>query len=458
MGQKMEKGSTFPLTVKRMGIDGEGVGFFKRKVVFVPGALPGEEVVCRAQKVSDKFITASLIKVRKSSSERITPPCPVYDRCGGCQLQHLSYEGQLKEKRDIVVQAFERYAKKHLSRIDIRPALGMKDPWRYRNKSQMQAGVKNGHVIAGLYQQGSHKLLDIDTCIVQHPVTEEVTNKIKQIAEDLSIPIYNPKKHQGALRTIVVRTGFETGETQLVLVTATDELPKREIFVEEIQKRIPELVSIVHNVQPKKSPIVFGDKTTVLAGKEKITETLDGTAFDLSARAFFQLNPEQTKVLYDEAVKAAALTGKENVVDAYCGTGTIGIRAAANAREVRGMDITREAVEDANENAAANQLSHARFYHGPAEKLLPEWMKEGWKPDVIIVDPPRTGLDASLLKLLLTAKVDRFVYVSCNPSTLAKNADELIRGGYTLDYAQPVDMFPQTAQTEVTASFRYTGK
>ncbi|SDN73870.1 23S rRNA (uracil(1939)-C(5))-methyltransferase RlmD [Alkalicoccus daliensis] len=446
------KGQKFPLTIKRLGIDGEGVGFFKRQVVFVPGALPGEEIVCEAEKVSTKFATGKIVKIRKKSPDRTTPPCPVYEECGGCQLQHLTYEGQLREKKDIVRQAFERYTKIPLEKVKFPETIGMEDPWRYRNKAQMQAGLAKDRVIAGLYARGSNRLLNIDECIVQHPQTDKVTNEVKEIAASLQIPIYKPNKNKGFLRTIVTRVAFETNEYQLVLVTAEREFPKKDLFIEEVRKRLPDVTSIVQNINPDKTPVIFGEETIVLDGKEKIHEKMDGISFDLSARAFFQLNPEQTKKLYDAAKKAAQLSGKEKVIDAYCGVGTIGLWVADKAKEIRGMDIVPAAIDDAKANAIRNEASNLHYETGRAEDVIPKWEQEGWKADVVIVDPPRTGLDAKLLYTLKRSKPRRIVYVSCNPSTLAKNVTELAEAGYKLVRLQPVDMFPQTAQVEAVAT------
>ncbi|MFA9559746.1 23S rRNA (uracil(1939)-C(5))-methyltransferase RlmD [Evansella sp. AB-rgal1] len=447
---KIKEGQRFPLTIKRMGIDGEGVGFFKRQVVFVPGALPGEEIVCEVTKAQGKFAQGKIVKLRKPSADRIAPPCPVYKECGGCQLQHLSYEGQLREKKDIVRQAFERYTKIDIDKITFQNTIGMDNPWNYRNKSQMQVGHRDGKMIAGLYSSNSHKLVDIGDCIVQHPQTNKVTNVVKQIANDMNIYPYNERKNSGILRTIITRVGFETGEYQVVLVTSKREIPRVDLLVQEIKRRLPDVTSIVQNINPKKTSLIFGDESIILDGKEKIEETMSEFRFNLSPRAFFQLNPIQTKKLYDAAKKAASLTGKEKVVDAYCGVGTIGLWLADGARELRGMDVIAESIEDAKRNAEAHGIEHAEYVVGKAETWLPRWENEGWHPDVVVVDPPRTGLDATFIETLLRIKPKRIVYVSCNPSTLAKNVNDLSKD-YKLISLQPVDMFPQTAQVECVA-------
>lgn len=440
----------FPLTIKRLGINGEGVGYFKKQVVFVPGALPGEEVVVEVTKAHPKYAEAIVKKVRKRSEHRVKAPCIVYEQCGGCQLQHLEYGQQLKEKRDILIQALERHTRFHLEEMDIRETIGMDNPWHYRNKSQFQLGEDHGKVIAGMYSIDSHRLINIPECIVQQPVTNKVTNVVKQILADFKIPIYNEKTRKGIVRTIVTRVGIETGQVQVMLVTAKKELPRKEMIISEIKKRLPEVVSIMQNVNPKKTSIILGDETIHLAGDKIVEERLEEFTYELSARAFFQLNPVQTVKLYNEVKKAAGLTGKEKIVDAYCGVGTIGLWLADGAAEIRGMDVIPEGIEDAKKNARKHGVENASYFTGKAEELMPKWVKEGWRPDVVVVDPPRTGCDAKFLDTILKVKPKKFVYVSCNPSTLAKDL-QVLSSKYKVEYLQPVDMFPQTAHVECVA-------
>lgn len=439
-----EEGQKFPLTIKRLGINGEGIGYFKRNVVFVPGALPGEEITAQVTNIKRNFAEARILKLRKKSPHRQTPPCPIYETCGGCQLQHMTYEQQLVEKRDLVVQALERYLKGVT--VSVENTIGMEDPWYYRNKSQFQTRLKGTKVIAGLFAEGSHQLLDIEQCIVQHPDTTVITNAVKRILEELKIPIYDGKTMKGIIRTIVVRTGVETGEIQLVLITTRSKIPQKDLLLEKLKKIDTNLVSIVQNINKEKTSLIFGDETITLYGKDTIHEKLGELAFDLSARAFFQLNPVQTVKLYDEIKRAADLSGKESVVDAYCGVGTIGLWLADQAGELRGMDVIHESVVDAKSNAKKLGVT-AKYVTGTAEKWLDTWSKEDFVPDVLTVDPPRTGLGDSLLKTILAVKPKRFVYTSCNPSTLAKDLQQLTKI-YRIEYIQPVDMFPQTAQVE----------
>ncbi|MGF9978796.1 23S rRNA (uracil(1939)-C(5))-methyltransferase RlmD [Viridibacillus arvi] len=442
----MEMGQKLTITIKRLGINGEGIGYYKRNVVFVKGALPGEDVIAQVTKVNRNFAEAEVVKIHKKSPIRQTPPCPVYEECGGCQLQHITYKGQLAAKRDVIVQALTKYVKSQANKINVRPTMGMEDPWHYRNKSQFQVRKPGNKVLAGLYSANSHKLLNIEECVVQHPATTKITTATKNILDELNIPIYDGRS-KGIVRTIVVRTGIKTGEVQLVLITTRKNFPKKEVLVERLKQIDPAVVSIVQNINAEKTSLIFGDETYTLAGKETIHEELGELAFDLSARAFFQLNPTQTVHLYNEIKKAAALTGKETVVDAYCGVGTIGLWLAKDAKEVRGMDIIPESIQDATLNAKKHGFNHVKYVTGSAEEWLAKWRKEKFVPDVLTVDPPRTGLAPSLLNTILQVKPKRFVYTSCNPSTLAKDLQELTKV-YNIEYIQPIDMFPQTAHVE----------
>ncbi|CAM5207598.1 23S rRNA m(5)U-1939 methyltransferase OS=Ureibacillus acetophenoni OX=614649 GN=SAMN05877842_11849 PE=3 SV=1 [Ureibacillus acetophenoni] len=453
----MEVGQKFPLTIKRLGINGEGVGFFKRNVVFVKGALPGEVVTVKVTNVQKSFAEAEVLNIRTTSPYRQEPSCPVYAECGGCQLQHLTYEGQLKEKRDMVIQSLEKYVKLIADTLDVRQTIGMDDPWYYRNKSSFQVRKEGKRVYAGLYAEGTNKLLNINDCAVQHPLTSKITVGTRKILQKLNISIYDGKSLNGLVRTIVVRSGISTGETQVCLVTTRKELPHKEELIERMLKIDPSIVSITQNVNREKTSLIFGDETITLYGKETIHEKLGELAFDLSSRAFFQLNPEQTVHLYDEIKKAAELTGKETVVDAYCGVGTIGLWLAKDAKEVRGMDVVPESIIDAKKNARNHGFKHAKYYTGTAEEWLEKWRREGFIPDVITVDPPRTGLAPSFIKTVLKIKPKRFVYTSCNPSTFAKDLSELSKL-YKIDYIQPVDMFPQTARVEIVAKLTLKNK
>lgn len=446
-GEDVKAGDRIVVTIKRIGINGEGVGYYKRKAVFIDGALPNEVVKANVLKAEKNYITAELVDIEKKSPDRQKPPCPVYDACGGCQLQHMTYPAQLRAKEELVREAFSRYTPA-LKELPLRPILGMDNPWGYRNKAQLQAGWQDEELITGLYSPGSHRIVDISGCAVQDPAINEVTNHVKKLLIRFGLTPYQERTGQGTLRTLVTRIGRQSGGVQLTLITATDQLPSKDQLIEAIRRELPMVTTIAQNINASSTPLIFGEETRVLWGSERLDEQLGELRFSLSPRAFFQLNPEQTVKLYDAAKEAAGLTGEELVVDAYCGTGTIGLWLAPYAKQVRGIEVIPEAIEDARRNTRLSGATNAEFYVGQAETLLPEWVKRGIRPDVVVVDPPRTGCDRRLLSAIAAAKPARLVYVSCNPSTLAKDCQVLLESGYRLAWAQPVDMFPQTAHVE----------
>lgn len=446
--QQVKIGQVIPLKIKRLGINGEGLGYYKRTIVFVPNALPNEQVSIQVTKVNPKFIEGQLLKITKSSPDRITPPCPVYETCGGCQLQHLNYPAQLVYKKDLLKQALTKFKPENYQNYELRKTIGMDDPWHYRNKAQFQLRQNEDKIEAGLYQPESHNLVPIDNCLVQNTTVTKVMNKLVELLNKYQLPIYDERQNSGIFRTLMVRIGVQTGEVQVVFITQSQKFPQKQAILHEMEQQLPEVVSIMQNVQNKKTSLVMGDQTIHLSGKESIEEKISEITFDLSPRAFFQLNPEQTERLYEEARKALNLKDNESVIDAYCGVGTIGLSLAKQAKEVRGMDTIPAAIDDARHNAEVLGVTNTRYEVGTAEELLPQWLNEGFRPDGIIVDPPRTGLDNKLLQAILKQPPKKMVYISCNVSTLARDLVQLAKV-FKINYLQSVDMFPQTARCEV---------
>ncbi len=443
----LKVGQEFLVTIKRIGINGEGIGYYKKQAVFIPGTLVGEEVVATCTRVAGGYAEAELVRVKKKSRHRCQPACEVYGQCGGCQLQHMTYPEQLRIKRDAIWQAVERYTNLDPEELDIRPTMGMDNPYNYRNRAQMPVGYDEDGVMVGFYSMNSRELVNVTDCEVQYEEINKVVNHAVDLLDDYKVFAYAPKTKKGTARHIVVRRGYRTGEIQVTFVLANKDFKKMYSLALDLMKYCPEVKSVYVNYNSDDTHEIFGPDMIKVAGEDFITDRLGKFKFNLSPRAFYQLNPEQTVKLYNQVKYAASLTETEKVVDAYCGVGTIGQWVADQASEVRGVDITRAAIIDAKANAKLNNIDNTYYAVGKAESIVPKWANEGFKPDVVIVDPPRTGMGPELIEMLKRVQPKRIVYVSCNPSTLAKNLKELTKK-YRVDYIQPIDMFPQTSHVE----------
>ncbi|WP_070120937.1 23S rRNA (uracil(1939)-C(5))-methyltransferase RlmD [Bacillus marinisedimentorum] len=447
----VQKNETVRVTFEDMTHDGAGVAKVDGFPLFVPNALPGETGKVKVVKVKKGYGFGKLLGLEEESIYRIEPSCPIYKQCGGCQLQHLSYEGQLNVKKKQVEDVLQRIGGLDLGKVTVHDTLGMDDPWRYRNKAQVPVGEREGGLVAGFYQQRSHDIIDMNACLIQEQANDDLVQAVKEIAGSYGIRAYDEKKHKGTLRHVVTRYGKQTGQAMVVLITKDENLPNRKNIVRDITERFPAVKSVVQNINPKRTNVIFGEKTKVLWGNEYIYDTIGNIKFAISARSFYQVNPQQTKVLYDKALEYAELTGTESVIDAYCGIGTISLFLAQKAKKVYGVEIVPEAIEDAKRNAELNEIGNVEFEVGKAEEVMPAWKKKGVKGDVIVVDPPRKGCDETLLATMLEMKPERIVYVSCNPATLARDLKILEEGGYETREVQPVDMFPHTTHVECVA-------
>lgn len=428
--------------------DGNGVAKIDGYPLFIRGALPQETVEVHVLKTLKNYGFAKVVEILESSPDRVKAPCIYFGPCGGCQLQHLSYEGQLKWKENMV-----RNVMKRIGKIDVPvlPVKGMKDPWNYRNKSQIPFSITETGPVAGFYKMKSHEIVDMERCLIQVSEADSMMANLKKELTDIELQPYNEATHQGMLRHVVVRKGRATGEVMIVLITKSRKFPQKDQAIEVIQRLVPNVTSIVQNVNSEKTNVIFGNETITLWGKDSIEDTIGGVRFEISARSFYQVNPVQTEVLYKQALDYAQLTGDETVIDAYCGIGTISLFLAQNAKYVMGVEIVEQAIEDAKRNAELNGFTNTYFEAGPAEEVIPRWYKEGKEADVLVVDPPRKGCDEALLNTIIEQKPKRVVYVSCNPATLARDLRILEDGGYKTMEVQPVDMFPQTTHCEAVA-------
>ncbi|HEY2422330.1 MAG TPA: 23S rRNA (uracil(1939)-C(5))-methyltransferase RlmD [Neobacillus sp.] len=429
--------------------DGAGVAKVDGYPLFVPNGLPGEKAKVKVIKAGKGYGFGRLIELYEKSPYRVEIESSNAHKYGGCQLQHISYEGQLKYKENQVRQVLARIGK--LDDLKVHPILGMDNPWHYRNKAQVPVGEKDGKLIAGFFKSRSHEIVDTNESLIQLPEINEAVQTVKEICSQLGIPAYHEEAHNGVLRHIMARFGKQTGELMVVIITRTTDIPFKNKLIEEIVSRLPNVKSIVHNVNSKRTNVIFGETTTVLWGNEVIYDFIGNVKFAISALSFYQVNPNQTKVLYEKALEFADLSGAENVIDAYCGIGTISLFLAQKASKVFGVEIVPDAIEDAKRNAELNGMTNVEFEAGAAEVIIPKWYNEGNVADVLVVDPPRKGCDEALLGTIIEMKPKKVVYVSCNPATLARDLRILEDGGYKTKEVQPVDMFPMTTHVEAVA-------
>ena len=446
----VKKNDSIEVVFEDLTYDGAGVAKVDGYPIFVANALPGEKATIIVTKVNNGYGFGRLMEILEKSPERVEISVEDRNKFGGCQIQHLSYAGQLKFKEKQVREVISRIGK--LKDVTIHPIIGMDEPLHYRNKAQVPVGEIDGKLVAGFFKPRTHEIVETKESIIQHPAINEAIQVVKDIFGELGIPAYNEKTHKGVLRHIMARYGKQTDELMIVLVTRTTSIPFVEKIVSEIVARLPHVKSIVQNVNTKKTNVILGETTNVLWGSEVIYDFIGKVKFAISAKSFYQVNPDQTKVLYEKALEYAGLSGEETVIDAYCGIGTISLFLAQKAKKVFGVEIVSEAIEDARRNAELNDINNVEFAVGSAETVISNWYEEGNSADVLVVDPPRKGCDEILLNTILEMKPKKVVYVSCNPGTLARDLRILEDGGYRTVEIQPVDMFPMTTHIENVAS------
>ncbi|TDM00756.1 23S rRNA (uracil(1939)-C(5))-methyltransferase RlmD [Macrococcus carouselicus] len=441
---EVKVGQKFPLTIKRLGINGEGIGYYKRKITFVPDALPGEVVLTQVTKVNNRYLEGKVLKVRESVPERVSPPCPVFFLCGGCQLQHMSYPAQLNFKRQIIMDSLEKYAG-HVNPETVRPTIGMDKPFRYRSRNQFPVEKSGRNIRAGLYKEQSNTLIDLDECIVQDKRTMQATNAIKVIMSELNIDVAKNVNKEEGVRYIMTRAARHSDDIQVILVATTRDLKKLDLLTERIM-RLPNVVSFGLNINADRD-LLTGSETIILDGQQAIHETLGETDYEVTAESAFPINVRQADVLYETILAAAGLTGSENVADLFCGSGGSALKLARHARALRGADLNEQEVINAAYSAAANNMENCLFEAGEPADKLEDWIQDGFYPDVITINPNRSGLTADEIDAVNEIKPAVFIYISRNPSTLAKDLAHLTKA-FTVDYIQPIDMFPQTTQVE----------
>lgn len=473
----MNKNDEVTVTIEDMGEGGEGIGHADGLTLFVKDAVIGDTVLAGITKVKKTCCYARTIKVITPSEYRIQPVCKSSRACGGCQLQALSYEAQLEFKRKKVEACFERIGgfkcvrkNEALSEgeIFVKETLGMKDPWHYRNKAQFPVGKdKDGNPVAGFYAGRTHSIIPTEDCAIEFGGHEKILAAVLEYMKEAGVSVYDETSGSGVVRHILMRKGFATGQIMVVLVVNASKIKREELLVKKLLEieTDSEIVSIQLNINTEKTNVILGKKCVVLYGKSYIVDKIGEISFRISALSFYQVNPAQTVVLYEEALKAGF--GEDNdskdrtVWDMYCGTGTISLFLAQRAKQVYGVEIIPQAVENAKENAEINGVKNAEFFCGAAEEVVPALYKkdeEKYRADIVVVDPPRKGCDAVLLNTIAEMAPEKIVYVSCDPATLARDCRILSDSGYEVKSVRPVDMFAHGVGVETVVMLKYGGR
>ncbi|BCA85794.1 23S rRNA (uracil-5-)-methyltransferase RumA [Enterococcus saigonensis] len=442
----VEKNNAYEVTILDLTYEGMGVAKIDNYPLFVDNALPGEKVILKVIKVGKKFGIGRVVSYLEKSAKRVEVANEDLLRTGIAPLSHLAYEEQLLFKQKQVENVLQKIAK--MPAIPVLPTIGMAKPSGYRNKAQIPVRRKDGQLQTGFYRKNSHDLVAIEDFYIQDPAIDAAIIKVRDILERFKVKAYNEQQHEGLLRHIVIRQGHYSRQMMVVLVTLRNKFFKAEEIASQIHKEIPEVVSVIQNINTEKTNVILGEHEKVLYGQDYIEDTLLGKTFRISAKSFYQVNTEQTEVLYETAFEMAALKPNDVVIDAYAGIGTIGLSVANRVKHVYGMESIAEAVADAKKNAELNEIDNATYLVGDATKVMGQWVKEEMQPAVIFVDPPRKGLTTDFITAACEMNPEKIIYISCNPGTMARDLIDFKAKGYTCEKIQPVDLFPQTTHVE----------
>lgn len=440
----LKKNDIIPLTITGMTEEGSGVGKHEGMAVFVPLTAVGDRIQARLVKVQKTYAFGILESILAPSPDRIKADCPVFSKCGGCAFRHMSYEAEKAVKEQFVTDAFRRIGKLDVPFDGILGA----EPLYYRNKAQYPVAEADGKAVCGFYSRRSHRVVPFTACLLQPESFASIVDFILEYVNAHGLPAYNEGTGTGLLRHIYLRKGFHTGEIMVCFVVTKSVRVKLLPLGQAIMQTFPEVRSVVMNINGKNTNVILGDKTYTLCGADTITDTLCGNAIQLSPHSFYQVNTAQAQRLYALAADYAGLDGSETVLDLYCGAGTIGLSMAARAGKIIGVEIVPQAVENARQNARANNILNAEFICGDAGTVAAELVSRQEAPDVIIVDPPRKGCDSQTLEAIVSMAPQKLIMISCNASTAARDCAFLCANGYRAERAQAVDMFPRTGHVE----------
>jgi 23S rRNA (uracil1939-C5)-methyltransferase len=444
----MNKNQEFVVTIEDIGVNGEGIGKVDGYTLFIKDAIPGDTVRGIVTKDAKKYGYGRMIEILTPSKERVEARCPYARRCGGCQIQEMSYESQLKFKKQKVKNNLDRIGK--LENYEIYDTIGCKSEFRYRNKAQFPIGKsREGKIIAGFYAGRTHSIIECRDCKIGIEENKDILDIIIDHMEKYRIEPYDESTHKGLVRHVLIRKGFATGEIMVCIVINGRKLPESDALVKRLVENIAGMTDISLNINTEKTNVILGQSIKTLYGEGYITDFIGDVKFRISPLSFYQVNPEQTEVLYGKALEYAGLTGNETVFDLYCGVGTISLFLAKSAKKVYGVEVVPQAIDDARINAKINGIDNAEFYVGKAEEVIPKLYKEnGVRADVVVVDPPRKGCDEKLLETITAMKPEKVVYVSCDSATLARDLRYLTENGFEAAAVQPVDMFAQSVHVE----------
>ena len=446
----LSKNKEYIVDIVDIGQGGVGIGKYEGFTVFVDGGLVQDKIKVKITKSKKNYAVGDIVEIIEKSPFRVERKCSESLRqCGGCQIQELDYQKQLDVKTNEVKQVISRIGK--LDDVVIHDTLGMEHPFRYRNKAQFPIQKKDNMPVIGFYKKKSHDLISTDECIIQHEVNDKIIKIIKTYIRAYNVSIYDEKTHKGLLRHVVTKVGFTTGEVMIVLVANGKKLPYLKELASVLKENIPGFKTLVVNVNTQKTNVILGKENIVAYGDGMIRDYIGELVFEISPLSFFQVNPLQTEVLYNKALEYANLGENDTVFDIYCGIGTISLFLAQKAKKVYGIEIVEDAIKDAKRNAKINNMDNVEFYVGKAEEVVPKMYQEGKRANVVVVDPPRKGCDEKVLDTIISMQPDRVVYVSCNPSTLARDLAYLNERGYKCHEIQPVDMFPHSVHVENVA-------
>lgn len=445
MSFKLKNGDKIELDIVDLTSEGSGVGKIEKMAIFVPETVTGDKVLVKINKIKKNYALGEVVELIEPSQDRVQPKCSFYDRCGGCQLQHISYQSQLEIKTKQVYDALERIGK--IKDVKVHPTIGMKEPYRYRNKGEFPVGMENGQVSIGCFKRKSHDVVNVDSCIIQSEISERIIEEVRRYMNEYNVPPFDEKRRKGIIRHVLIRTAKDNS-CMVVVVTNGENLPYREKLVERL-KDVAGVSSIYQNINKRRTPVVLGYKSIKLYGKDKIIDYIDEFKFYISPNSFFQVNSQQTEVLYSKVLEYLDLKGGETVFDLYSGIGTISLFLSQKAKKVYGIEVVKQAVEDARENAKLNNIENVEFICGTSEEVFPKMIKDGMIGHSIVVDPPRKGCEKEVLDGIVKMNPKNVVYVSCNPSTLARDLNYLVQNNYKVIEAQPIDMFPFSTHCEV---------